>query len=101
MARKSVREFSKVHANVTHLIDLELFYVEQGVKFTNTFGDIDEPFYESMESMYEHALKLIAKHKLGNTHYRRPQGIVKSSRDTGYGFGDQIRCLFEEHLGGL
>jgi len=61
-ARKSVQEFAKVQANVTHLIDLELFYVEEGVRFTNAFGDIDEPFYASMESMFERVLKRIKAH---------------------------------------
>lgn len=38
-----------------------LFYVEQGVEFTNEYGDINEQFYISMEDMYERALKLMEK----------------------------------------
>ena len=30
-----------------------LFYVEQGVKFTCTFGDIDEGFYSSILKMFD------------------------------------------------
>ena len=39
-----------------------LYYVEMGVQFTNAYGDIDEAFYNSMESMYERAVKYIAQH---------------------------------------
>ena len=39
-------------------------YVENGVKFTNAFGDIDEPFYYSMESMFEKALEYIVENNL-------------------------------------
>jgi len=28
-----------------------LHYVETGTEFTNTYGDIDEPFYNSLISM--------------------------------------------------
>lgn len=29
-----------------------LYYVECGIKFTNLYGDIDERFYYSLESMF-------------------------------------------------
>jgi hypothetical protein len=30
-----------------------LFYVEQGIEFTNAYGDINEGFYSSMVKMFE------------------------------------------------
>ncbi len=38
--------------------ELMLSYVEQGVKFTNTYGDIDERFYSSMATMYEKVITI-------------------------------------------
>ncbi len=51
-ARKAITDYKKVSTSIAGLVDLMLFYVEMGVRFTNTYGDIDEPFYNSMESMY-------------------------------------------------
>ncbi|MFC5591244.1 hypothetical protein ACFPRA_20385 [Sporosarcina soli] len=38
--------------------ELMLYSVEQGVKFTNTYGDIDERFYSSMATMYEKVITI-------------------------------------------
>lgn len=35
-----------------------LYYVEKGVEFTNNYGDIDQSFYSSIESMYERVIIL-------------------------------------------
>jgi hypothetical protein len=97
-ARKSVQEFAKVQANVTHLIDLELFYVEEGVRFTNAFGDIDEPFYASMESMFERVLKRIKEHGMEKMFVDRAKKIANDTREIGWGFGDQIGYLYTEYF---
>lgn len=36
-------------------------FLESGIRGETGFGDIDEPFYNSMESMFEPALKFIVK----------------------------------------
>ncbi len=97
VARKAVQDFAKVQANVTHQIDLELFYVEQGVKFTNSFGDIDERFYMSMESMFERALKNIKKH-LENMFMDRGQKIIRDTSGIGWGFADNIEDLYGQYF---
>jgi hypothetical protein len=53
VARKAVSDYKKVSASKFGLADVMLYYVEMGVQFTNAYGDIDEAFYNSMESMYE------------------------------------------------
>lgn len=98
-ARKMVLEFAKVQANIMHQIDLELFYVEQGVKFTNAFGDIDERFYMSIEAMFERALKNVKKYRLGGAFVDRALKIKKDTREIGWGFGDNIECLYDEYFG--
>ena len=47
--------------NEVDTIDIMLFYIEQGVKFTLAYGDINEAFYSSMEGMYEKALSAMNK----------------------------------------
>ena len=56
VARKAVNDYKKIAVSPASVADIRLFYVEQGVKFTNAYGDIDEPFYNSMEGMYEKAI---------------------------------------------
>ena len=74
----------------------ELFYVEQGVAFTDTYGDINEPFYNSMESMYEKALKTIAEQGLLSQYRARCKKIVDRTADIGWGFHDGLSHSFEE-----
>lgn len=97
-ARKVVLDFAKIQANTTHQIDLELFYVEQGVKFTNAFGDIDEGFYMSVESMFERALKNVQKHHMEAAFIWRAAKIRKDTRELGWGFGDNIEYLYDEYF---
>ena len=44
-ARKVISDFKKLEPDPESLADVMLYYVECGVRFTNDFGDIDEPFY--------------------------------------------------------
>ncbi len=97
-ARKAVLDFAKVQANATYQIDLELFYVEQGVKFTNSFGDIDERFYMSIESMFERALKNMQKQGLEHAFAERARRIYRDTRDIGWGFGDNIEYLYSQYF---
>jgi len=98
VARKTVLEFAKVQANITYQIDLELLYVEQGLKFTNAFGDIDERFYMSIEGMFERALRNIKKHHLEALFIERANKIKKDTREIGWGFGDNIGYLYDEYF---
>ncbi len=90
VAKKSITEFKKISSNKIHISDLMLFYVENGVKFTVCYGDIDERFYCSMESMYKSALKYIEKHNLGNSFLDRSKKIVDDTIDMGWGFHDEL-----------
>ena len=66
-ARKALNGFKKACADPIAVIDLMLFYVEQGVVCTNTYGDIDGPFYDSLISVYEAAARLVSELKLPNS----------------------------------
>ncbi len=59
VAKKAISDYRKICKTNTSLIDVMLFYVEQGVKFTNAYGDINESFYLSMEGVYEQAVGII------------------------------------------
>jgi hypothetical protein len=96
--KKAIGDFKKVSDSIDGLVELMLYYVEQGIDFVESYGDIKEDFYGSMVSHYEQAVKLIVKHNLQSSFYIRCQRIVKDSCDFGYGFGDDIEYIFTEIL---
>lgn len=75
-----------------------LTYVETGVRYTNEFGDIDEPFYTSMENMYRDAMKFIRSEGLESTFRDRGHAIFEDAADTGWGFHETLADFFYEYL---
>lgn len=98
VARKSVMDYKKVAASNAGVADVMLFYVESGVQFTNQYGDIDEPFYNSMESMYERALKLIVENEMQELFERRCKQIVYDTSDIGWGFQAGLDSLYDKYF---
>ncbi|GAK50427.1 hypothetical protein U14_01658 [Candidatus Moduliflexus flocculans] len=94
VARKAITDYKKVSGDPTGLADLMLYFVEMGVKFTNEYGDIDEPFYNSMESMFHKALQHLVKFGLKDDFEDRCRRIVYDSAHTGWGFHDTLSDLF-------
>jgi hypothetical protein len=94
VARKAVSDFKKIAKSKEAIADLMLVYVESGVLCTITFGDIDVPFYNSMESMFEAALDFIDKNDLFDEFRVRLKAIVDGTRGIGWGFHDNLSwCL--------
>ena len=98
VAKKAISEFKKVCLTEMSMINLMLFYVEQGVKFTLTYGDIDEPFYLSMEGMYEKAVGMIMNSSLEAIFAERCRKIVKDTSGMGWGFHDTLSAIYEENF---
>ena len=61
------------------------------------YGDIDEAFYLSMERMYESVWKFIVQKDLTNDFLDRLKAIVGDTRNIGWGFHDQLHCLYEDY----
>lgn len=96
IARQAVNDYKRVAVHPASVADIMLFYVEQGVKFTTEYGDIDDPFYHSMESMYKKALAWIVKYGLDDGFKRRCRRIVTDTSEMGWGFHDVLTDLYEE-----
>src|SRR5262245_16497047 len=58
-ARKAIRDYRKATGNVPGTIDLLLTYVENGTEFTRQFGDINEGYYNSLESALNELVALL------------------------------------------
>ena len=96
IARKAISDFKKVCCDPCAIIDLQLTYVEYGVKCTLQYGDIDERFYSSMESMFRASLEDMKEHGLLNMFETRCEEVQEKTSDIGWGFGDCVTDLFEE-----
>lgn len=96
VAKKAITEYKKVNHSVVGLIDIMMFYVEQGVEFTIAYGDINEAFYISMETMYEKAIKEMIKHKKKDIFQKRCLKIVNDTSEMGWGFHDALSEIYED-----
>ncbi len=96
IAKKPISEYAKISNSQVGLIDLMLYYVEMGVRFTLTYGDIDEPFYMSMESMYQRALKAIVAANLKDDFETRCYKIVTDTHQIGWGFHDMLSDMYDK-----
>jgi hypothetical protein len=76
-----------------------IFYVEIGVNYTNSYGNIDEDFYYSMESMYEQAINFIEANKLKKPFKDRCLRIVNETEGIGWGFHDQLCEIYYGYFG--
>ena len=95
IAKKAIFDYRKVCDNEVDTIDIMLFYVEQGVKFTLAYGDIDEAFYASMEGMYEKALSAMTELGVKTIFEQRSRKIVTDTSGIGWGFHDTLSETFQ------
>ena len=94
IAQKAVSDYKKFAETPANVMEMMIFYVEQGVRFTNAYGDIGDPFYNSMESMYENALELVIKYNLQATFQERCRKIVKDTSHIGWEFHDGLSEIY-------
>ncbi len=100
VACKAVSDFTKFSRNNKNVVDIMIYYVEIGVEYTNAFGDIDEPFYASMERMYEQAYEYVTENVIEYLFRSRFEKIVKDTKGTGWGFHDNLQDMFYEFFPG-
>ena len=79
-------------------------YVENGVEFTNQYGDVDERFYNSVESVLGELAALLrgAARQCYPQFSARLARLEQKSDGIGWGFHDFIAgvvCRLEDELG--
>jgi hypothetical protein len=60
-ARKAITDYRKATGNVPGTAELLMTYVEKGAEFTHDYGDIDERFYNSVESVLDELATLLLR----------------------------------------
>ena len=96
-ARKAIRDYRKATGDVTGTIDLMLTYVENGTQFTHDFGDVNEAYYNSLESVLGEMTKILLKEQpaLYPQFRERIQALAAHADHIGWGYGDALR----DHVG--
>lgn len=98
-ARKAIREYRKATGDLQGALELMLTFVETGTRFTMEFGDIDEPFYNSLESMLDEFARHLQTPDGAELYYYfedRLQQLVRHVYGIGWGYGDFVRGTVEE-----
>ncbi|AZR72686.1 hypothetical protein BBF96_04340 [Anoxybacter fermentans] len=96
--RKAISDFKKISKTPKNIAELMMSYVEFGVDFTNVYGDISARFYNSIFSMYEKTISYILKNNLQQYFKERCRKVMEKSRGIGWGFGDDMECLYYENF---
>ena len=94
--KKAISDFKKLEASKELLAELMLFYAETGVEFTNEYGDIDEPFYNSIASVYSNALTLMSKENILDKFIDRTKKVVDDTSGIGWGFHDELGNIYSD-----
>lgn len=97
--RKAIREYEKATGDPRGAIDLMLTFVESGTEFTNEFGDIDERFYDAVESMLWEVTGRLGKpdgRPLYPDFEERLRALARAARGIGWGFGDGVNDAVAE-----
>ena len=98
-AKSDIAAFKKICNDPAKLIDLQLYYVECGIEFTNAYGDISESFYNSMGGMYEKVVNSLIESRDVDMIRRFEPRLSKAVDDTeyiGWGFGDWLAECYHE-----
>jgi hypothetical protein len=98
--RKAISDYFKATKDEAGQLELMVHYLETGNQLSVDFGDIDERFYASLESMFGRILPALAKQpaNVQELYLPRMEKVVVSARDMGWGYYDYISDLFEEFV---
>ena len=100
-AKKDITDFKKASPDREKLIDLMIYYVEQGTEITLDCGDMYEDFYTKLENIYIDAIKLLNEWgdtKLIDKFRSRMETLVDKTEDVGWGYHD-VLCDWYDELG--
>ena len=59
--RNAISAYKQATGDDDGVLELMVYFVERGNQFTVDFGDIDETFYASLESMFDRVIKVMKR----------------------------------------
>lgn len=99
VAKKAITDFKRASGNTEAVLDLLVYYVENGTEYTLKYGDIDERFYYSMESVFWDVIdKLNSRSGRPFVKKFRPrlQKIVEAAKVVGWGYYEGLDGILDE-----
>ena len=92
-ARKAIRDYRKATGNLAGTLELMLTYVENGTQFTREYGDIDEGFYNSLDSVLAELARLLINEApdLYPGFQERLEQVEYAAANIGWGYCDSVR----------
>ena len=90
VAKKAITDFGKLSSSPKSVADLMLFFVETGIEFTSTYGDIDEPYYRSLEGMYSRALQFMFDNDFTPPFSAHCQSLISNAPKIGFCFTQNL-----------
>lgn len=98
-AKRAISDFKRICREPEPLLELMVSYVERGIELENTYGDLYEAFYASMEGMFNDVVTILNRNPSLIPQYNpRLAKIVKEST-SGWGHKDALKGYYAELAG--
>jgi len=97
--KRAISEFKKANGNLRDTLSLMLYYIKSGNDLILKFGNVNEPFYNSMESMYARLVKSLIKQKdqmLTSEFMPQLETEFKRVKQVGWGYGDTLKAFLDD-----
>ena len=93
-AKKATSDFSKLGVSGEYLAELYLHLAEIGTEFTQTFGDIDERFYLTIENAFYEGLQVMQNEGILDKFRDRIDQLETNAQGIGWGFSDTMTSIY-------
>ena len=99
--KKAISRYRKAVGDPKGVLELMVYYVECGNQLTVDYGDIDEQFYNSLESMFVEVLKILASsdEQTIDMYLPRLTTLVDKAEGIGWGYYDNMSEYLAEQFG--
>lgn len=95
--RSALKCFKDISSNPRLIAELMIAHVDYGIKFTKTYGDINEQFYNNIGTAFSNLLKHLSKHKILREYQDQCHSLVTTTRGMGWGFHEELSDLYGEY----
>jgi hypothetical protein len=99
VAARSIKDYRERTGDTLGILDLMLTFMEEGTRFTNSYGDMEESFYEGLELMLDDFKELLLAHPELYEEGDLAQRLIKLLRNAGdiaWGYGDYVTEQIDE-----
>lgn len=99
IGKKAISDYFRATNDKAGQLELMVHYLETGNRFTVEFGNVDEQFYSSLESMFERILAALRKQstEVQEKYFSRLEDVVSSAKNIGWGYYDYISDILNEY----